>query len=61
MRRWLAAEGFTGDGPIPRIPDEVRVEAARRYIEACDTIRGEPFVPDTTPPIPRIMKNLALA
>lgn len=61
VRRWLAAEGFTGDGPIPRIPDEVRVEAARRYIEACDTIRGEPFVPDTTPPIPRIMKNLALA
>ncbi len=27
VRRWLAAEGFKGDGPIPPIPDEVRVEA----------------------------------
>jgi phosphoribosylaminoimidazole-succinocarboxamide synthase len=58
VRRWLAAEGFTGDGPIPPIPDDVRVEAARRYIEACDTIRGEPFVPDLAPPIERIRANL---
>jgi phosphoribosylaminoimidazole-succinocarboxamide synthase len=61
VRRWLAAQGFTGDGPIPQIPDEVRVEAARRYIEACDTIRGEPFVPDTSPPLARIRRNLGLA
>lgn len=61
VRRWLAAEGFKGDGPIPPIPDEVRVEASRRYIEACDTIRGEAFVPDTSPPIPRIAKNLGAA
>lgn len=58
VRRWLAAEGFTGDGPIPKIPDEVRVEASRRYIEACETIRGEPFVPDLEDPITRIRKNL---
>ena len=58
VRRWLAAEGFTGDGPIPKIPDEVRVEASRRYIEAGETIRGEPFVPDLEDPITRIRKNL---
>ena len=58
VRRWLAAEGFSGDGPIPKIPDEVRVEASRRYIEACETIRGEPFVPDLEDPITRIRKNL---
>jgi phosphoribosylaminoimidazole-succinocarboxamide synthase len=58
VRRWLAAKGFKGDGPIPKIDDEVRVEAARRYIEACDAIRGEPFVPDTSEPIARIRRNL---
>ncbi|MBZ0118291.1 MAG: phosphoribosylaminoimidazolesuccinocarboxamide synthase [Sandaracinaceae bacterium] len=59
VRRWLAAQGFTGDGPIPKIPDEIRVEASRRYIEACETVRGEPFVPDLEEPIARIRKNLS--
>ena len=58
VRRWLAAQGFKGDGPIPPIPDDVRVEASRRYIEACDTIRGEPFVPNLEPPLTRIAHNL---
>lgn len=61
VRRWLAAEGFRGEGPVPAIPDEVRVEAARRYIEACETVRGEPFTPDLSPPIDRIRKNLGVS
>src|SRR5512140_140558 len=32
VRRFLAGLGFKGDGPIPAIPDDVRVEASRRYI-----------------------------
>ena len=60
VRRWLADRGYRGDGPVPEIPDEIRVEAARRYIEACDTIRGEPFVPNLEAPLPRIRKNLGL-
>ncbi len=60
VRRWLAAQGFTGDGAIPAIPDDVRVEASRRYIEACDAIRGQSFVPDLSPPIARIEKNLGI-
>jgi phosphoribosylaminoimidazole-succinocarboxamide synthase len=60
VRRHLADRGYTGDGPTPVIPDEVRVEAARRYIEACETIRGEAFVPNLEAPIPRIKKNLGL-
>ncbi len=55
VRRWLAAEGYRGDGTPPRLPDEVRVEAARRYIQACDQIRGEAFVPDLRPPHDRIL------
>jgi phosphoribosylaminoimidazole-succinocarboxamide synthase len=58
LRRWLAAQGFRGDGPIPAIPDEVRLEAARRYIEACETVRGVPFVPDLETPLPRVDRNL---
>lgn len=58
VRRWLAAQGFLGDGPIPTLTDDVRVEASRRYIEACDQIRGEPFVPNLEPPIERLRKNL---
>ena len=34
--------GFKGDGPIPTIPDDVRIEAARRYIEACDHHAARP-------------------
>jgi phosphoribosylaminoimidazole-succinocarboxamide synthase len=60
VRRWLAAQGYTGDGVQPPLTDEIRIEASRRYIEACDTIRGTAFVPDLAPPLPRIRKNLGL-
>jgi phosphoribosylaminoimidazole-succinocarboxamide synthase len=60
VRRWLADRGYKGDGPVPSIPDEVRVEASRRYIQACDEIRGTPFAPDTSDPLPRIARNLGL-
>jgi phosphoribosylaminoimidazole-succinocarboxamide synthase len=58
VRRWLGSQGFKGDGPIPAIPDDVRIEAAARYIQACETIRGEPFTPNTEAPLPRLRKNL---
>ncbi|MFO0571265.1 MAG: phosphoribosylaminoimidazolesuccinocarboxamide synthase [Polyangiaceae bacterium] len=61
LRRWLAERGFTGDGPIPEIPDEIRVEAARRYIEAVETLTGEAFVPNLEEPIGRMRRNLGLA
>lgn len=60
VRRWLAAQGYTGDSAQPPLTDEIRIEASRRYIEACDTIRGTAFVPDLSPPLPRIRKNLGL-
>jgi phosphoribosylaminoimidazole-succinocarboxamide synthase len=58
LRRWLSDQGFRGDGPIPTIPDAVRVESSRRYIEACEAIRGEPFVPNQEAPAERLLKNL---
>ncbi|MBX3183678.1 MAG: phosphoribosylaminoimidazolesuccinocarboxamide synthase [Polyangiaceae bacterium] len=60
VRRWLSERGFRGDGAIPEIPDEVKVEAVKRYIEAVETITGEAFVPNLEVPGPRMRKNLGL-
>ncbi len=60
VRRWLASQGYKGEGNPPKLPDDVRIEATRRYIEAYETITGEPFVPDTEEPIARIARNLGL-
>ena len=61
VRRWLAAKGFTGEGPVPTLPDEVRMEAARRYIDAYERITGTDFVPDLRPPVARIKAALGLS
>jgi phosphoribosylaminoimidazole-succinocarboxamide synthase len=61
VRRWLVEQGYRGDGTPPPIPDDVRCEAARRYIEAYERITGSAFAPDTEPVIPRIRRNLGLA
>jgi phosphoribosylaminoimidazole-succinocarboxamide synthase len=61
VRRHFAAIGYTGEGAPPPIPDDVRVEAARRYIEAYETVTGRAFVADTEDPLPRIRRNLGLA
>ena len=49
VRRWLAGQGFAGDGPVPQLPDSVRIEAARRYIEIYELISGNTFEPNTEP------------
>ncbi|MBP9718510.1 phosphoribosylaminoimidazolesuccinocarboxamide synthase [Candidatus Gracilibacteria bacterium] len=58
LREWLAAQGFRGEGNIPAIPDEVRVETARRYIEAYELITGQTFKGEVGPVATRIEKNL---
>ncbi|MBI2646914.1 phosphoribosylaminoimidazolesuccinocarboxamide synthase, partial [Candidatus Woesearchaeota archaeon] len=40
VRQWLSNRGFVGEGPIPHIPDEVKIEAAKRYITAYEMITG---------------------
>jgi phosphoribosylaminoimidazole-succinocarboxamide synthase len=60
VRRWFAEHGYTGDGPPPPIPDDVRVEAARRYIAAYEQVTGRAFVPDTEDPNARIRRNLGI-
>jgi phosphoribosylaminoimidazole-succinocarboxamide synthase len=62
VRRWLVSErGYRGEGPPPPLPDEVRCEAARRYVEAYERVTGQGFVVDVEPPEPRIRRNLGIA
>jgi phosphoribosylaminoimidazole-succinocarboxamide synthase len=45
LRRWLLERGYQGDGRAPEIPDEIRVEVAKRYITAFELITGQSFAP----------------
>jgi len=60
VRRWLAEQGFRGDGEIPEIPADVKVEAVRRYIAACEQISGSPFELNLEEPQARMRKALGL-
>ncbi len=62
VRRWLSGEAnWSGDGPPPIMPDEVKLEAARRYIASYELVTGSTFVPDTGHPIDRIAQALGAA
>lgn len=59
VRRWLAGEAkWSGDGPPPVMPDEIRREAARRYIASFELVTGATFIPDTREPVARIAQAL---
>jgi phosphoribosylaminoimidazole-succinocarboxamide synthase len=59
VRRWLAGEAkWSGDGPPPVMPDDVRLEAARRYIASYELVTGQTFVPDAREPLARIAAAL---
>jgi phosphoribosylaminoimidazole-succinocarboxamide synthase len=60
VRRWYVDRGYNGAGTPPPIPDDVRVEAARRYIAAYEQVTGRAFVPDSDEPMSRIRKNLRI-
>jgi len=59
VRRWLADGGYRGDGPPPALPDEVRVEAARRYIAAFELVTGRSFEANVGPVGERIVSGHA--
>lgn len=58
VRLWLAEQGFDGTGPAPVIPDDIRVEAAKRYMQAYELITGREFVAYDEPIGERIRKAL---
>ena len=60
LRRVLADQGYRGDGPPPPLSDDVRCEAARRYIALYELVTGRGFVPDFEEPAGRIRRNLGI-
>ena len=58
VRQWLANKGFIGEGKIPKIPDDVKIEAAKRYITAYEMITGKEFKAEVGDIKSRISKNL---
>ena len=58
-RRWLVDRGFRGEGEPPELSVEVRMEAARRYIQAYEIITGRQFIAVDRPIKQRIAAALA--
>ena len=58
VRQFLADKGFIGEGDIPEIPDEVKIEAAKRYIKAYEMITGKEFKAEVGNILERIKGNL---
>lgn len=58
VRQWLAGKGFIGEGKIPVIPEEVKIEAAKRYITAYEMITGKKFKAKNEGTLKRIELNL---
>ncbi|MBU1218708.1 phosphoribosylaminoimidazolesuccinocarboxamide synthase [Myxococcota bacterium] len=46
VRHYMQKIGYNGDGPIPPIPDEVRIEASLKYIKLYEILTGTEFTPD---------------
>jgi phosphoribosylaminoimidazole-succinocarboxamide synthase len=58
IRRWLMERNFKGDGPLPVIPDDYRMELVRHYTRSFKMITGIDCSIDTCEPLDRIERNL---
>lgn len=58
IRRWLMARNFKGDGEIPTIPDEYRLELMQHYTSSFHRITGADCAVDLSSPLERIERNL---
>jgi phosphoribosylaminoimidazole-succinocarboxamide synthase len=49
IRQWLIGQGYMGDGPVPDIPDAVRLDLAEVYGRLHEHLLGHCFQPPTRP------------
>jgi phosphoribosylaminoimidazole-succinocarboxamide synthase len=61
VREWLVSQGFRGEGEPPALTDAVRIEAARRYIQAYETVTGLELAISDEPAAERIEASLRKA
>lgn len=59
VRQWLIGQGYQGDGMPPLVPDVERLAIASHYATAYHRITGNPFTPDRSAPLPRIVQSLS--
>lgn len=60
IRQWLIQErGFLGHGPLPTIPDDIRVMLASKYVSAFEKITGQSSNLQPGPVGARMAENLA--
>jgi phosphoribosylaminoimidazole-succinocarboxamide synthase len=58
IRRWLMEKNFKGDGPLPAIPDDYRMELVSHYTKSFKIITGVDCTIETSDPLARIESNL---
>jgi phosphoribosylaminoimidazole-succinocarboxamide synthase len=58
IRRWLMDRGFSGEGDIPLVDDNYRLELRKHYAKSAELITGESFTFDDSEPLARIEGNL---
>ena len=59
IRQWLIEKGFQGEGPPPKLTDDIRILLASKYIELYKTLLGKDFVPQIGNVSNRIKNNLS--
>jgi phosphoribosylaminoimidazole-succinocarboxamide synthase len=45
LREWLRARGYAGEGPLPELPEDLRLEIAERYLTLFRTLTGQDLIP----------------
>jgi phosphoribosylaminoimidazole-succinocarboxamide synthase len=58
IRLWYAKKGYRGDGPPPKLPKNMIVQLAQRYISVYEKLTGKKFKSFTYPIEERIKKSL---
>lgn len=58
IRRWLMQQGFSGEGEVPTVSDEYRLELREYYRASAARVTGQELQLDDTPPTKRIEANL---
>ncbi|HRL10348.1 MAG TPA: phosphoribosylaminoimidazolesuccinocarboxamide synthase [Aggregatilineales bacterium] len=58
LRKWFAAQGYTGEGTPPRLTPGFTAVVAARYITAYEKLTGQAFVPARLPAAARIQRAM---
>ncbi|MBN2722818.1 MAG: phosphoribosylaminoimidazolesuccinocarboxamide synthase [Deltaproteobacteria bacterium] len=47
IRHYMQSIGYNGNGPVPEIPSDIRIEAAVKYINLYEILTGSNFIPES--------------